>query len=110
MIVEDYFDLNDADGGRIKGHRIWFNDLLYEIVNNHLNAEQLFERFPTLNMEKIYAFLLYFERNKAALTKQLEEDLGRQRRNHEAHAEEGRAWMAELRRRVADASPQKGGA
>lgn len=35
MNVDDYLDAEDPDGTRLKGHRIWLNDILYELVFNY---------------------------------------------------------------------------
>ena len=38
MEFNDYLDFTDPDGVRLKGHRVWLNDLLYEVVFNHMAA------------------------------------------------------------------------
>jgi uncharacterized protein (DUF433 family) len=102
MKVEDYLDLNDPDGIRFVGHRIWLNDLLYEVVYNSASADKLVERFPTLTMEQIYFALAYFEKHRWPLTKALIEELDRREKLHREHAEENRKWHAELLRRMAE--------
>lgn len=99
MQVEDYLELDDPDGIKIRGHRIWMNDLLMAHLYNWMGAEGLLERFPTLNREKIYAALLYFEQHREELTRKLEEDIERQERNYTEHAAEYERKRAELVRR-----------
>ena len=103
MHVEDYLELNDEDGIRIKGHRIWLNNLIDEIMNNQMNAEALLERFPTLNPEKIAAALAYLEGNKPVVMRLYREDLARKERNYAAHREEGRAMISKLNARLTSA-------
>jgi uncharacterized protein (DUF433 family) len=100
MKIEDYLDLSDPDGPRFVGHRIWLFDLLYEVVFNRAAAEQLLERFPSLNMEQIYFALAYFEKNRWPLTRDLLEELDRREKLHAAHAADGRALYTDLLRRM----------
>ena len=67
MKVEDYFEFISTEEIQIKGHRIWIENVLYEHIHNAMSPNTLLERFPTLNLEKIYATLLYYERNKQAM-------------------------------------------
>jgi uncharacterized protein (DUF433 family) len=67
MGFSQYLDLSDADGPRLVGHRIWLDQLLYEVVKHRRNADQLIERFPTLDRQTVYACLLYFEQNRLRL-------------------------------------------
>jgi uncharacterized protein (DUF433 family) len=99
MNVDDYLDNQDPDGTRLKGHRIWLNDLLYEVVFNYRTVEELAGRFPTLRMDEIYACLLYFETHREACLKNLTEHVDWSRSNVETHAQESREVMARLRQR-----------
>ena len=77
MQFEEYFDFVSPDEIRIKGHRITIDDVLYEYIHNAMTPEKLAERFPTLNLEKIYATLLYYARNQAEVDKYLAANLER---------------------------------
>jgi uncharacterized protein (DUF433 family) len=99
MTFEEYLDLDDPDGIRLKGHRIWLNDLLYEVVFNYRSAEELSIRFPTLMMDEVYAALLYFETHRKMCLENLTDALDASRRNIEAHAQDSRAAMERLRQR-----------
>ncbi len=100
MRIEDYLEVNDEDGIRIKGHRIWLNDLIEEIVNQQMDAAGLLERFPTLNIDKIAAALAYLEGHISEVMHRYEEDLARKERNYAAHRDEGRAMLTRLKARV----------
>ncbi|MEM7128524.1 MAG: DUF433 domain-containing protein [Chloroflexota bacterium] len=65
--LEDYFEFISPEEIQIKGHRIWMENILYEHIHNGMSPAELLERFPTLNLEKIYATLLYYEQNKQAM-------------------------------------------
>jgi len=91
--------MDDPDGIRLKDHRIWLNDLLYEVVFNYRAAEELCLRFPTLKMDEIYAALLYFETHRKTCLENLTNELDASRRNMEANARDSRATMERLRQR-----------
>jgi uncharacterized protein (DUF433 family) len=76
MRPEDYFEFFPNGAMRLKGHRIGIEHVLYEHQNG-MNMEQLLERFPTLNQEKIQACLDYYAEHKEELEatfKQLDEE------------------------------------
>ena len=77
MDFKQYLDLTDPDGPKLVGHRIWLDQVLYEVVHNRRNADQLIERFPTLNSETVYACLLYFEQNRSACLTRLYAEIAR---------------------------------
>lgn len=64
MDLRDYFEFISGTEIRIKGHRIYIDDVLEEYLR-YKSPEELLYRFPTLNLEKIHAVLLYYEANKA---------------------------------------------
>lgn len=80
MNLEDYFDFVAPDDIRIKGHRVGIEDVLYEYIHNAMTPDELVTRFPTLTQEEIYATLLYYVRNKAAIDHYLSENLEHSRR------------------------------
>ncbi len=60
---EDYFEMLDLDEIRLKGHRIWLEDVL-DLYKAGKTAEQLATRFPTLTLEHIHAALAYYEQHQ----------------------------------------------
>jgi uncharacterized protein (DUF433 family) len=64
MQLEDYFDFLSPDDIRIKGHRIGIESVLYEFIFRCQTPEEIAERFPSLSLDKIYATILYYLRNK----------------------------------------------
>jgi uncharacterized protein (DUF433 family) len=97
MQLEEYFDFLSPDDIRIKGHRIGIEDVLYEYIHNAMTPDELAVRFPTLTLEEIYATLLYYVRNKAAMDQYLADWLEHGRRMWQAPAENLTPVMVRLR-------------
>jgi uncharacterized protein (DUF433 family) len=87
MQTEAYFDFVAPDEIRIKGHRIWIENILYESIHNALSPDELTQRFPTLSLEQIYATLLYYHQHKAAMDQYLADWLEHGRRMWQAQAQ-----------------------
>lgn len=64
MQVEEYFEFVSPDEIKVKGHRVWIEDILHEYIHREMTPKQLLKRFPTLNEERIYATLLYYHQHK----------------------------------------------
>ena len=63
MEIENYFEFFAPNDIRIKGHRIGIED----VIKYHLEgytSQQILEKLPSLNLEKIYATLTYYYQNK----------------------------------------------
>lgn len=64
MDLRDYFDFIDDENIRIRGHRVYIDNVL----SNYLWGEgpdELQQCYPQMSMEKIYATILYYLANKA---------------------------------------------
>ena len=101
MDFSQYIDLNDEDGPKLVGHRIWLFNVLYEHLYNRRRADQIVECYPTLDMEKVYACLLYYERNKDACRRMVEVELERQERVRREHRAANPEQYESLRKRLA---------
>ena len=71
MDVQDYFDFIDETSIRIKGHRVYIDEVLEERLQGK-EPEEILRCFPKLPLEKIYATLLYYEVNKTEVEAYLE--------------------------------------
>ena len=71
MNVRDYFDFIDETSIRIKGHRVYIDEVLEERLQGK-EPEEILRCFPKLPLEKIYAALLYYEANKTEVEAYLE--------------------------------------
>ena len=71
MNLEDYFNFLAEDDVRLKGSRIGIETVLYEYIYRAKTAEQLADRFPSLELEQIYATILYYlhYRDKEAMSR-----------------------------------------
>lgn len=68
MPLEDYFDFLAPDDIRIKGTRIGIESVLYEYIHRAQSPEAIAERFHTLTLDQVYATILYYLRNKEAVS------------------------------------------
>lgn len=64
MQLEDYFDFLGSDDIRIKGHRIGIESVLYDYLFRERTPEEIAKRFPSLDLEQVYATILYYLRNR----------------------------------------------
>ena len=104
MQLEDYFDFTnyaEFDEIRIEGHRIWLHDVFTEYLHNgRKTPEQLLERFPSLDMPKVLACLLYYHTHREAMDKMVADLIEWGRQMREKQRSEHPEWyerMAALR-------------
>ena len=86
---EEYFE-RDEDGIRLKGHRIWLEDLLGMYLAG-MTPEQIATEYYTVSLEEARAAVAYYEAHRAEVDAYLEQ----QQRE------------AEEREREADAHPSE---
>lgn len=96
--LTDSLDFSDPPAIRLRGHRIWLEDVLYEHVYRALNADELAARFPTLTLAEIHAVLLYYYRHQATLDRRLAEWLDASQRAWAAQQRTPAPVMEKLRR------------
>ena len=86
MRLEDYLDFLGPNVIRIKGHRINLEDIV-DCYHEGYSPEQIAQEFPDLSLEKIYATIAYYLRNKYnidAYMTQLENRFEKEIREEEA--------------------------
>ncbi len=71
MDVRDHFDFIDETSIRIKGYRVYIDEVLEQRLQGK-EPEEILCCFPKLPLEKIYATLLYYEANKTEVAAYLE--------------------------------------
>lgn len=69
MQLEDYFDFQRPDDIRVKGTRIGIETILYDFIHRARTPEQIAQTYPSLNLEQVYATILYYLHNKEAVSK-----------------------------------------
>jgi uncharacterized protein (DUF433 family) len=67
MQLEDYFDFLAPDDIRVKGTRIGIESILYEYIHRSQPPEEIAKRFHTVTLEQVYATILYYLHNRAAV-------------------------------------------
>ncbi len=85
MLLEDYFNFLSPDDIRIKGHRIGIQDVIKYYLSGY-SPEEILEELPSLNLEKIYAVITYYWRNRP----QIDEYMFRLEQSQEQHYQE---WL-----------------
>ena len=103
MELENYFDFIQEDVIRIKGNRIDIEIVLEDYLEG-ASPEEILLRYPTLDLEKIHATILYY----LAKTEEVEAYLERVRQLDEAADQEQlrnpSPFVVKLRERLAKAS------
>lgn len=67
MQLEDYFDFQRPDDIRIKGTRVGIESILYEYIHRQQTPEQIERKFRTVDLEQVYATILYYLHNREAV-------------------------------------------
>ena len=67
MQLEDYFDFQRPDDIRIKGTRVGIESILYEYIHREQTPEAIERKFRTVNLEQVYATILYYLHNREAV-------------------------------------------
>lgn len=68
MQLEDYFDFQRSDDIRVKGTRIGIETILYDFIHRARTPEQIAQTYPSLNLEQVYATILYYLHNKEVVS------------------------------------------
>ena len=64
MKLEDYFDFLAPNDIRVKGTRVGIETILSDYLDLGLFPEGIVMRYPTLNLEAVYAIITYYWRNR----------------------------------------------
>ncbi len=85
MQLEDYFEF-EPDEIKLKGHRIWIQDILHPYIYREMTAEQIAAELPTITIEQVYATILYYLQNRERIDKYIADGLewGQQMREKQA--------------------------
>ena len=68
MQLEEYFDFQRTDDIRVKGTRIGIETILYDFIHRARTPEQIAQTYPSLNLEQVYATILYYLHNKEVVS------------------------------------------
>jgi len=64
MQLEDYFIFHTTNDIRIKDTRIGIETVLYDYIYRSQTPEEIAKTYPSLNLEQVYATVLYYLHNK----------------------------------------------
>ena len=67
MQLEDYFNFLAPNDIRIQGTRIGIETILYDYIFRARTAEEIAQTWTSLSLEQIYATILYYLHNQAAV-------------------------------------------
>ena len=67
MQLEEYFEFCSEDDIRLKGTRVGIESILYEYIYKQRSPEEIIKHFSGINMEQIYATILYYLHNQEAV-------------------------------------------
>src|ERR1700731_2453447 len=86
MQLEDYFDFFEKDDIRVKETRIGIETVLYDFIHRSRSPEEIANTYPSLNLEQVYATILYYLHNKEAVSKYLADwmEWGREMRKRQS--------------------------
>ncbi|MEH1768859.1 MAG: DUF433 domain-containing protein [Nostoc sp.] len=69
MQLEDYFNFLSPDDIRLKGTRIGIETILYDHIYRARTPEEIAQTYPSLNLEQVYATILYYLENRETVSK-----------------------------------------
>jgi uncharacterized protein (DUF433 family) len=102
MQLEEFFDFTNYEQYgeiRIEGHRIYLHDLLSAYLDQQLRTpQQLLERFPSLDMPKVLACLLFYHTHQEAMDKMMADWIEWGRQMREKQRREHPEWYERLAR------------
>ena len=64
MQLEDYFIFLTPEDIRLKGTRIGIETVLYDYIYRSRTPEEIAKTYPSLNLEQVYATILYYLHDK----------------------------------------------
>ncbi len=103
MELESYFDFIQEDVIRIKGNRIDIEIVLEDYLEG-ASPEEILLRYPTLNLEKIHATILYYLAKKEEVEAYLERVRQLDEKAEQEQLRNPSPFVIELRERFAKAS------
>jgi uncharacterized protein (DUF433 family) len=68
MQLEDYFIFLAPNDIRLKGTRIGIETILYDYIYRSHTPEEIAKTYPSLNLEQVYATVLYYLHSKERIS------------------------------------------
>lgn len=105
MQIEEYFDFLATDDIRIKGTRVGIESVLYEYIYRNRTAEQIADGLPSVNVEQVYATILYYLNNREAVERYLLDWLSFSQKMREKQSENPPPVILKLRKLKTEQTP-----
>ncbi len=70
--IENYFNFLAPDDIRLKNTRIGIETILSEYIDRGLTPEEIAQTYPSLNLEQVYATILYYLQNRESISDYLQ--------------------------------------
>ena len=67
MQLEDYFSFLAPDDSRLRGTRVGIETILYDFIHRKRTPEAIAQSYRTVTLEQVYATILYYLHNQAAV-------------------------------------------
>jgi uncharacterized protein (DUF433 family) len=85
MQLEDYFVFLGSDDIRIRGTRVGIETVLHDYLKGGRRPEEIAASYPTLELEQVYATILYYLHNLEAVSRYMDEwyEFGRRMREEQ---------------------------
>ena len=86
MQLEDYFVFLAPNDIRIKGTRVGIETVLSPYLRHGKTPDEIVKMYPTLTLEQVHATFRYYEQNREAIDKYIEDwrEWGRRMREEQA--------------------------
>lgn len=68
MLLEDYFDFLADNDIRVKSTRVGIETILYDYLFKARTPEEIANTYTSLNLEQVYATILYYLHNKETVS------------------------------------------
>ncbi|NEQ09855.1 MAG: DUF433 domain-containing protein [Moorea sp. SIO4E2] len=68
MQLEDYFVFLAPNDIRVRGTRVGIETILYDFIHRQRTPEEIYQSYPTLELEQIYATILYYLHNQETVS------------------------------------------
>lgn len=68
QLIQDYFNFLEPNDIRLKGTRIGIETILYEYLDCGHSPEEIAQTYPSLNLEQVYATILYYLQNQETIS------------------------------------------
>lgn len=72
MKLKNYFNFFTPNDIRLKGSRIGIETILYDYIYRKKTPEEIAKIYPTLELEQVYATILYYLHNQEKVSKYLQ--------------------------------------